>query len=54
MFTFAYIDIAGMIFETQPYLRADSVLWNLHKMVGVPLQCTALLVQQKVGFYVRI
>ncbi len=27
--------------------RADSFAWNAHKMMGVPLQCSALLVRQR-------
>ncbi|XP_065132476.1 glutamate decarboxylase 1 isoform X1 [Paramisgurnus dabryanus] len=27
--------------------RADSVTWNPHKMMGVPLQCSAILVKKK-------
>ncbi|KAK3597058.1 hypothetical protein CHS0354_022061 [Potamilus streckersoni] len=27
--------------------RSDSVAWNFHKMSGVPLQCSAFLVQEK-------
>ncbi|XP_075682855.1 glutamate decarboxylase 1-like [Rhinoderma darwinii] len=27
--------------------RADSVTWNPHKMMGVPLQCSAILFQEK-------
>lgn len=30
------------------YFRADSVAWNLHKMSCVPVQCSALLVKEKV------
>lgn len=28
--------------------RANSVTWNPHKMMGVPLQCSAILVREKV------
>lgn len=28
--------------------RANSVTWNPHKMMGVPLQCSALLVREEV------
>lgn len=32
-----------------PYLcRANSVTWNPHKMMGVPLQCSAILVRERV------
>lgn len=31
------------------FLRADSVAWNPHKMLGVCLQCSAFLVKHKVG-----
>lgn len=30
-------------------LRANSVTWNPHKMMSVPLQCSALLVREEVG-----
>lgn len=30
------------------YHRANSVTWNPHKMMGVPLQCSAILVREKV------
>ena len=29
--------------------RANSVTWNPHKMMSVPLQCSALLVREEVG-----
>ncbi|KAG0719921.1 Acidic amino acid decarboxylase GADL1 [Chionoecetes opilio] len=29
------------------FFRADSVVWNPHKMLGVPLQCSAFLVRHK-------
>lgn len=33
-----------------PYLcRANSVTWNPHKMMGVPLQCSAILVRERVS-----
>lgn len=33
-----------------PYLlRASSVTWNPHKMMGVPLQCSAVLIRKKVS-----
>ena len=28
--------------------RADSITWNPHKFMGVPLQCSAFLVKRKV------
>lgn len=28
--------------------RANSVTWNPHKMMGVPLQCSAILVRERV------
>lgn len=28
--------------------RANSVTWNPHKMMSVPLQCSALLVREEV------
>lgn len=31
------------------HLRANSVTWNPHKMMSVPLQCSALLVREEVG-----
>lgn len=31
--------------------RANSVTWNPHKMMGVPLQCSALLVREEVSVY---
>uniref|UniRef100_A0A4W2I701 Glutamate decarboxylase 1-like n=1 Tax=Bos indicus x Bos taurus TaxID=30522 RepID=A0A4W2I701_BOBOX len=36
--------------------RADSVTWNPHKLMGVPLQCSALLTREKgtYGFEVQI
>ncbi len=27
--------------------RADSISWNIHKLLGVPIQCSALLFRQK-------
>lgn len=30
-------------------IRANSVTWNPHKMMSVPLQCSALLVREEVG-----
>lgn len=30
------------------FCRANSVTWNPHKMMGVPLQCSAILVREKV------
>lgn len=30
------------------FFRANSVTWNPHKMMGVPLQCSAILVREKV------
>ena len=29
--------------------RADSLAWNFHKMVSAPLQCSALLIREKVS-----
>ena len=32
-----------------PPFRADSMTWNPHKMMGVPLQCSAILCRHKVS-----
>lgn len=31
--------------------RANSVTWNPHKMMGVPLQCSAILVRERVSVF---
>lgn len=35
-------------FHVVLFPRANSVTWNPHKMMGVPLQCSALLVREEV------
>jgi len=32
------------------YFRSDSVAWNLHKMTGAGIQCSAFVVKDKVHF----
>lgn len=33
--------------------RSDSVAWNLHKMTGAGIQCSAFVVKEKVRKYIQ-
>ena len=38
------------VFEL-PFSRSDSVTWNPHKLMSVPVQCSVLLVKEQVILY---
>ena len=43
------VNIQSLVFVNHLFIfRADSVAWNLHKMLGAPLQCSAFLTKHQV------